>query len=178
MATASVMPHETGPVQNGVCWYATYTCSRHEKTVAQYLKDKQIETFLPLYRSWRRWKDRRKAIDLALFPSYLFVRIPAQDRIKVLQVPGVVHLVGFQGQLSAVPEHEIDALRQALANEIYVEPHPYLRMGQRVRVVRGPLMGMEGILSRKDDRSRIVISIEAIMRSIAVEVDITDVKSC
>lgn len=178
MEISPVLSPDIDRGQKKACWYATYTRSRHEKVVAQQLKDRDIETFLPVYRSWRRWKDRRKAIDSALFPSYVFVHIASQERMRVLQVPGVVHLVEFQGQLASLPEHEIDSLRRGLEHQVYAEPHPYLRIGRRVRVINGPLSGVEGILARKDERSRIVISIDAIMRSIAVEIDVTDVESC
>ncbi len=159
-------------------WYALYTVTRHEKVVARQLEERRVETFLPLYRCWRRWKDRRKAVESPLFPSYVFVRIAPQERIRVLQVPGAVHFVGFQGKLAPLPEHEIDSLRRGLEDQAHAEPHPYLRIGRLVRVKRGPLCGVEGILSRKNERSRIVISIDAIMRSVAVEIDVTDIEVC
>jgi transcription antitermination factor NusG len=158
-------------------WYAAYTNARHEKVVAQQLQQRQVETFVPLYRSWHRWKDRRKQVELALFPSYVFVRIAAQERLRVLQVPGVVHMVSFNGQLAALPEDEINALRSGLNNDVCAEPYPYLRIGRRVRVVSGPMAGTEGILSRKKDKCRVVISIDVLMRSIAVEVDGADLEA-
>jgi transcription termination/antitermination protein NusG len=158
-------------------WYAIYTNSRHEKVVARQLTERHIETFLPLYRSWHRWKDRRKQVELALFPSYVFVKIGAQEKLRVLQVSGVVHLVSFNGQLAALPEHEIDVLRNGLENHVYAEPHPYLRVGRKVRVVRGPMAGTEGILVRKKDKYRVVLSIDVLMRSVAVEVDGGDLQA-
>jgi transcription antitermination factor NusG len=157
-------------------WYALYTCPRHEKVVARQLTERSIETFLPLYRSWHRWKDRRKQVDLALFPSYVFVKIGTQEKLRVLQVSGVVHLVSFNGQLASLPEHEIEMLRDGLESQVYAEPHPYLRVGRKVRVVRGPMAGIEGILSRKKDKCRVVISIDVLMRSISVEVDGQDLE--
>jgi len=157
-------------------WYAVYTNSRHEKVVARQLLDRSIETFLPLYRTWHRWKDRRKLVELPLFPSYVFVRIEAQKRLRVLQVPGVVTLVSFNSEPAVLPEKEINALRKGLENDVHAEPHPYLRVGRKVRVMRGPMVGAEGILSRKKDKCRVVISIEVLMRSIAVEVDGADVE--
>jgi transcription antitermination factor NusG len=158
-------------------WYALYTNPRHEKVVAQQLKDRCVESFLPLYRSWRRWKDRRKQVDLALFPSYVFVRIEEHNKLQVLRIPGAVNLVSFNGKLAALPEPEIEALRNALDNQVFAEPCPYLRVGRKVRVVRGPMAGAQGILSRKKDRYRVVISVEVLMRSVALEIDGTDLEA-
>src|SRR5713101_6093645 len=176
MASATLL-HEATDVERQVArWYAIYTSSRHEKVVAQQLQDRGIENFLPLYRSWHRWKDRRKLVELALFPSYVFVRMEALKRLPVLQVPGVVKLVSFNGEPAALPEQEINALRRGLEQQVYAEPHPYLRIGRKVRVVGGPMAGVEGILSRKKDKYRVVISIQVLMRSIAVEVDGADLE--
>src|SRR5262249_30352626 len=141
------------------------------------LDERCIERFLPLYRSWHRWKDRRKLVELALFPSYVFVRIQARHKLRVLQVPGVVSLVTFNGQLVALPEQEINALRSGLDQGVYAEPCPYLRVGRRVRVAAGPLVGAEGILIKKKDKCRVVISLDVLMRSVAVEVDGTDLEA-
>lgn len=163
-------------IADRMSWYALYTTARHEKVVAKQLEQRCIETFLPLYRSWHRWKDRRKLVELALFPSYVFVRIDTHERLRVLQVPGAVSLVMFNGQPAPLPEQEINSLREGLEHEVYAEPHRYLRIGKRVRVARGPMAGIEGILSRKKDKYRVVISIEALMRSVAVEVDSADLE--
>lgn len=157
-------------------WYAIYTQARHEKTVAHLLTERSVETFLPLYRSLRCWKDRRKQIDLALFPSYVFVRIAIEQRLRVLQVPGVVNVVGFNGQFPALPDQEINSLRQGLENHVYAEPYPYLRAGKKVRVVRGPMAGAEGLLARKKDKYRVVISLDLLMRSVALEIDASDLE--
>jgi len=158
-------------------WYAAYTCSRYEKCVARQLEERRVECFLPLYRSWRRWKDRRKQLDLALFSGYVFVRIALPERLRVLEVPGVVRLVSVNGQPVPLPEQDIEALRNALEQRIYAEPHPYLRIGRRVRILHGPLAGTQGILVRKKDKFRVVISLEVLMRSVVVEVDAADVQS-
>jgi transcription antitermination factor NusG len=113
---------------------------------------------------------------MALFPGYVFVRIEEQNKLHVLKVPGVVSLVSFNGKLAALPEPEIEALRNALDNQICAEPCPYLRVGKRVRVVRGPMTGAEGILSRKKDKYRVVISVEVLMRSVALEIDGADLE--
>ena len=152
-------------------WFAVYTVVRHEKAVARQLGDRGIETFLPLYRGWHNWKDRRKLVELALFPGYVFVKIAAQNKLRVLQTYSVVNIVTFNGQLAALPEPEIDALRNALDNHVYAEPCPYLQVGRRVRVILGPMAGAAGILTRKKDKCRVVISVEVLMRSVAVEVD-------
>lgn len=171
IAGSTLLPEMPNAKQCAARWYAIYTSGRHEKAVARQLEDRSIESFLPLYRSWHRWKDRRKLVDLALFPSYVFVKIDAQDRLRVLQVPGVVSLVSFNGQPVALPEDELNALRSGLENQLYAEPHPYLRVGKKVRIVRGPMTGAEGVLSRKKDKYRVVISIDVLMRSVAVELD-------
>jgi len=157
-------------------WYAVYTCARHEKSVAQQFTQKQVESYLPLYDALHRWKDRRAHVQLPLFPGYVFVRIALQDRLKVLEVPSVVRLVGINGRPTPLPENEMTSLRNGLANDLRAEPHPYLKIGRRVRVHRGPLIGREGILVRKKDKLRLVLSIDLIMRSVAVEVDAADIE--
>ena len=166
-------PPELHPA--GVSWFAAYTCARHEKSVARQLEERGIDCFLPLYKSWRRWADRRKQVELALFPSYVFVRIDPKERLRVLQLPGVVRLVSFNGSLAALPESEIEGLRNCLEEGDYAQPHPYLRIGRRVSVVRGPLSGASGILIRKRDKLRFVISIDVLMRSVAVELNADDI---
>jgi transcription antitermination factor NusG len=157
-------------------WYAAYTNPRHEKRVAGQMDTNHIDCFVPLYRSVRRWKDRRKELELPLFPGYVFVHIALRDRLQVLQLPGVVQFVSFHGKPAALPTFEIEALRNGLARTTMVEPHPYLKMGRRVRVHSGPMAGLEGILIRRKDKFRVVLSIHMIERSVAVEVDETDVE--
>jgi transcription termination/antitermination protein NusG len=157
-------------------WYALYTCSRHEKCVAQQIEQRSIACFLPMYRTVRRWKDRRKEMELALFPGYVFVRMAMRDRLRVLELPSVVRLVSFNGQPAVLPEAEIEQLRQRLSRGGCMEPHPYLRIGRRVRVCGGPMQGLEGIIVRRKDRCRVVFSLDLIMRSVAVEVDEDDVE--
>jgi len=157
-------------------WYALTTCARHEKSVAVQIEQRSFQCFLPLYRSVRRWKDRRKELRLALFPGYVFVRMGLQDKLKVLQTPGVVRLVSFQGQPAMLPDGEIEALQVRLSGDIQVEPHPYLRAGRRVRVRCGAMQGLEGIVVRRKERCRVVFSIDMIMRSVAVEVDEADLE--
>jgi len=157
-------------------WYAVYTSANHEKRVADQLAPRAIEHFLPLYESVRRWKDRRVKLQLPLFPGYVFVRLWLGERLKVLQVPGVVRLVGFAGGPAVLPDREIEALRASLGAQLQAEPHPYITVGRRVRVTRGPLAGVEGILIRKKNVLRVVVSLDLIARSAAVEVDAADIE--
>lgn len=156
-------------------WYAAHTCSRHEKRIAQQLQERGIEHFLPLYRSVRRWKDRKKELELVLFPGYIFVRLDLADRLHVLQLPGVVRFVSFNSLPAPLPANDIEALRNGLAQNLCAEHHPYLTAGRRVKVVYGPLSGAEGIFVRRRNNSRLVVSIDAIMRSVALEIDEADV---
>jgi len=167
-----IPPSETG----GANWYALYTAPRHEKQVADQISRQGIACYLPLYRSVRRWKDRRKELALVLFPGYVFVRMALQHRLRVLQLPGAVRLVTFNGRPVPLPEAEIADLQSHLSCSGNIEPHPYLAVGRRVRVRGGPLKGLEGIIQRTKDRCRIVLSIHLIMRSVAVEVDESDVE--
>lgn len=157
-------------------WYAVYTYPRQEKVVTRNLEQRNTEYFLPLYRSVRRWKDRNKELELVLFPGYVFVHVRREDRLRVLQTPGVVRIVTFNNQPATLPNAEIEALRHGLEEGIYAEPHPYLKVGRKARVLRGPLAGLEGILLRKKDRLRFVISLDVLMRSVAVELDAADLR--
>jgi len=151
-------------------WYAVHTRSRHEKAIAARLDSQETETFLPLHRSRRTWKNGIHAeVDAPLFPCYLFARIGVHDRLRLLQTPGVIGLAATSARPTAIPNEEIALLRRATA-KLTAEPHPYLSCGDRVRIVSGPLASLAGILTRRKQVYRVVLSIEAIMRSIAVEV--------
>ena len=152
-------------------WYAAYTCAQHEKRVAQQLEACQVTNYLPLYEAVHRWKDRRKLVQLPLFPGYVFVWIPLRSRLDVLRLPGVVRLVGFNGTPTPLPEHEVEGLRRALSQGVRAEPHPHLRVGRRVRITRGPLVGREGILKRWKGALRVVLSLELIQRSILLDIE-------
>jgi transcription antitermination factor NusG len=155
-------------------WYAAYTCANHEKCVAAELETRAVEHFLPLHSSVRRWRDRRVRLDLPLFPGYVFLRLALRDKLRVLQIPSVVRLVGFNGQPAALSDDEIEVLRRGLTARLQAEPHPYLSAGRQVRVTSGPLAGLEGIVVRKKNRFRFVISLHLIMRSVSVEMDDAD----
>ncbi len=157
-------------------WFAACTRSRHEKMVADQLRGKGVEFFLPLGHTVRRWQSRMAEVDLPLFPGYVFVRIPLQDRLQVLTVPGVAYLVASAGQPLPVPEEQVLTLRERLAAGVLAEPHPYLAVGSRVRVRRGPLADLEGVLLRKHGQSRLVVSVDIIQRSIALHVEACDVE--
>lgn len=158
-------------------WYAAYTNANHEKRVTQQLEKRSVEHYLPLYESVRRWKDRRVQLQMPLFPGYVFVKLPLRDRLQLLQIPGVVHLVSFDGHPAPLPQEDIQAIRNCLDRGHQVEPHPYLTAGRRVRVRSGPLQGLEGTILRRKNRMRFVLSFELIMRSVAVEIDETELMS-
>jgi len=156
-------------------WFAVYTCSRHEKSAAKHLLTRGIEHYLPLYRSKRRWADGSKVtVELPLFPGYIFVHIDRRERVRVLEVPGVLSMVGSTSrQPVAIPDGEIEALRNGLCRRA-AEPHPLLKIGQRARIWSGPFAGLEGVVLRNGNNLRVVLTVDTIMRSIAVEVDETE----
>ena len=158
-------------------WYAVYTCANHERRVADQLANRGVEHLLPQYESVRRWKDRKVRLRLPLFPGYMFVQLALRDRLRVLQVPGVVRLVGFDGRPVPVPEGDVTRIREFLDRGFRAEPHPYLTVGKRVRVNSGPLAGMQGILLRRKRKFRVVISIELLRRGLVVDVDAADVEA-
>ena len=157
-------------------WFAIYTRHQHEKTIAQVLSAKGLQVFLPLYNSTRRWKDRSVELSLPLFPCYLFLRGMEERRLQVVTTPGIVSILSVNGQPAVIPESEIEAVRKAIEWGNRVEPHPFLRCGDRVRVIAGPLQGVEGILVRKKNLYRLVLSVEMLERSAAVEVDVSSVE--
>lgn len=156
-------------------WYAGYTAARHEKRVAEHLSQRGVEHFLPLYETVHRWKNGRHRVSLPLFPGYIFVRIPLQERLRVLEVPGFVRLVGFNALPEPLPDTDVEKMKNALSHGVVAEPYPYLTAGTRVEVRRGPLTGMTGILLRRQNKHRVVISIDLIMRAMVVDVAAEDV---
>jgi transcription antitermination factor NusG len=156
-------------------WYAIYTLPRHEKIVHEQLALRSVECYLPLFQKPSRWKDRTVQLQLPLFPGYLFVRMPLSERVRVLEAPGVVRLVGFNGLPAALPSDEIEALQRSLAIR-KAEPFPYLAAGKRVRIHSGPLEGLEGVVLRRKGQFRIIISVDSIQRSIALEMEASDLE--
>lgn len=157
-------------------WFAVYTVPRHEKHVSEILTERRIETFLPLYRTTREWKKSSPVVlELPLFPTYVFVRIAWQARRVILDTAGVLSIVGSSRESWPLPDLEIEALRSGLL-ERKIEPHPYLTVGERVRIVAGVMTGVEGVLVRKKNEFRVVLSLDSITQSVAVEVDADDVE--
>ena len=157
-------------------WFAAYTNSHHEKRVASHFGERQIESFLPLYSVLHRWKNRCEVdLDLPLFPNYVFVHIDPRERVRVLEVPGVLSLVGFGRTLAPLSDFEVETLRSCVGQR-KIEPHPYLVIGERVRIKAGPMAGMEGVLVRKKSNYRVVLALDVIMQCVAVEVDADDVE--
>ena len=157
-------------------WYAAYTAANHEKRVQEQLEQRCVDSFLPIYEAVRQWKDRRKRLTLPLFPGYVFVRLALVDRLRVLQVPSVFRLVGFNGQPTPLADEEIAGLQRGLAAGIVAQPHPYLKVGRQCQIRSGPLAGKKGILLRRKGVLRVVLSLELIMRSVVVDIDADDIE--
>lgn len=162
---------QTSPSPGGP-WFAVYTTCRHEKRVAQHMEQREIEHYLPLYVTKRKWRDGSKVVlELPLFPCYIFVRMLRAERSKVLSVPGALAVVnGTGGEAAPVPDAAILALQQGIATG-KVEPHPLLTVGQRVRIHSGPFAGMSGVIARRKSSFRVVLTLQQIMQSVAIEVD-------
>jgi transcription antitermination factor NusG len=152
-------------------WYALRVRSRHENTVALHLQARGYESFLPVYKSERRWSDRFKEIELPLFPGYVFCQFNPLNRLPILSVPGIVHVVGVGRTPVAVDETEIAALQAAVKSGLPRQPWPFLEIGRKVRIERGPLCGVEGILLSFRGHQRLVLSVTLLQRSVAVQVD-------
>ncbi len=157
-------------------WYAARTRANHERLAYERLLQRSVDSFLPTYASVRRWKDRHVHLQIPLFPGYLFVNIALGDRLRVLEVPGVTRLVSFNGKPVALNETEIGVLRRAFAEGTSAQPHPYIAVGRRVRVISGPFRGAEGLLVKQKSNFRVIISIELIMRSAIIEVSAADIE--
>jgi len=152
-------------------WFVLFVRAHQEKMTAQRLAGYEVQHYLPCYRSVRQWKDRRVTLEVPLFPGYVFVRLPFLERARVLSLPNVVGLVGGRNVPAVITAEEIDCIRRGVQFG-NASPHPSLVVGQRVMITSGVLRGMRGILLRNQNNTRVVVSIEAIARSFAVEVDI------
>jgi transcription antitermination factor NusG len=170
---APISAKVTGAAQ----WFAVYITCRHEKRVAQHLSQREIQHYLPLYRADRKWRDGSKVtLDLPLFPGYLFVHIERSERTSVLSIPGALAIVGGTGgEPASLPDAAINALQSGL-KEHRIEPHPLLCVGQLARIRSGAFAGMEGVVVRKKSGFRIVLTLEQIMQSVAVELSEDDVE--
>jgi transcription antitermination factor NusG len=162
-------------------WYALYTRSRHEKQVEMMLRRQSLQTYLPLQRAWSRRRDRRVTVELPALPGYLFVRctLYGEVRAQLKKTPGVLRLVENAGRPCVIPEDQLASLRLVLARSFEAELHPYFNVGDRVQVVRGPLMGAQGHLLRiAPGRHKLVVAVEWVNRAVAVEIDSVDVERC
>jgi transcription antitermination factor NusG len=158
-------------------WYAIYTRHQHEKMVAQILTSKGFNTFLPLYATTHKWKDRTKALSLPLFPCYVFLKGDIERRLQIVTTPGIFGLVSSGGQPAAIPNVQIEAIQRVIESGTHVEAHPFLKCGNRVRVKCGPLAGIEGILVRKKSVSRLVLTVEILGTAAAIEVSAFQVEA-
>jgi transcription antitermination factor NusG len=156
-------------------WWALYTRHQHERSVADMLSAKGFGVFLPVYESTRRWKDRKMVLSLPLFPCYVFVQGGLNRRLQVITTPGIHMILSYGERVAIIPELEIEAIRRTVQGYLHVEPHPFLKCGEKVRVIRGSLEGLEGILVRKKNVFRLVLSVEMLAQSVAVEIDAADV---
>jgi transcription antitermination factor NusG len=155
----------------GCAWHALHTRYQHEKAIAETLSNKGFEIFLPLRTVAHRWKDRTKELSLPLFPCYVFLRGGLDRRLQILTTPGVHRFVGSGGYPAPIPEVEIEGVRRVLDTRLPFEPHPFLKCGDWVRIKSGALEGLEGILVRKKNLFRLVLSVELLEKSVAVEVE-------
>ncbi|HTT17843.1 MAG TPA: UpxY family transcription antiterminator [Candidatus Sulfotelmatobacter sp.] len=154
-------------------WYALLTRARHEKVVAQRLREIGVTSFLPVVTELRKWSDRKKLVEFPLFSCYVFAKLhPSNEgRLKALRIDGVYSLVGTRGEGTAIPEEQIDAIRRIAEERLAWHSHPFLKIGQRVRIRSGALNGVEGILVARSGESTLVVSVDAIQRSLAVRID-------
>lgn len=157
-------------------WYAIRTRSRHEKLVRDQLQARGIQPFLPLVGRMRQWKDRRKLVQFPLFPGYCFAHFALRERLPVLTAVGVVEILGTRGCPVPVPASEIEAVQRLVTSILPYDPHPFLRAGMEVEVIRGPLAGIRGILVRKEPRARLVIAVSIIQQAASVELDASDIR--
>jgi len=152
-------------------WFALRVQSHCEKVVATIARNNGFEEFLPLHKSRRRWSDRLKALELRLFPRYIFCRLDPQRRLPLLTIPGVLHFVGIGKTPSPIEDMAIAAIRTAVGSGVLTEPWPFLDAGQRVRLADGPLAGLEGILVETPQRQQVVVSVTLLKRSVAVAIE-------
>jgi transcription antitermination factor NusG len=152
-------------------WYVAYTYPRHEKAVADLLTQKSIDTFLPTFTKISQWKDRRVSLELPLFAGYVFIYMHLADKTKVLSLPSVIRLLSNRGIPVPVSDDEIDSVRFCIQRSAELQKHAFLTVGDRVRVTDGIFKGLQGIVTRSNNRCRLVISIALIHQSVALEID-------
>ena len=159
-----------------VRWFALWTRSRHEQVVRAQLEQRHVDAFLPTITRWSRWRDRKKKIDWPLFPGYCFARFNPRERLPILKCAGVVNILSFEGEPAPIPEHEIDGIRQLVESDLAYDPCPIIHEGMMVEVAHGPLRGVVGRLLRKNEKARLVLSVDLIGQAVSVEVDAADVR--
>jgi transcription termination/antitermination protein NusG len=152
-------------------WFALTVRHQHERRTSDALQDKGLETLMPVYRSRRAWTDRVKEIEAPLFPGYLLCRFALEEKLRVMNTPGVAKIVGFGGAPVPVRESEIEGLQAVISSGLALRPWPYLKAGDRVRVERGPLRGIEGTLLAERGRLSLVIGVEILQRSVVVQLE-------
>jgi transcription antitermination factor NusG len=159
-------------------WYALYTRSRFEKKMLGELTDRRIEVFLPMREILSRWKDRKKKIWIPLFPGYIFVNHidTPENRFRILNIPGAVRFVGYEGHADPVPEDQIQHVRLFLESSLSIDPYPYMQIGTKVEVMAGPLKGVKGLLVEKRGRFRFIVQVDLIRQAISIEIDASDVR--
>ncbi|MFQ6616564.1 MAG: UpxY family transcription antiterminator [Fidelibacterota bacterium] len=170
------MPSQTDNGSRPV-WLAAYTKARHEKKADRELQKKGIESYLPLVKRHRQWKDRKKWVWMPLFRSYVFVRIPLTRTLDVLETYGIHHLVRFQNRYAEIPEDQIESVKRMLEGGYVPDSHDYFDVGNEVEVIAGPLKGVRGVLSRKDGSSRFVLRIDGIRQAISLRIDASMLKA-
>jgi len=176
MKAASEYQARQVPAPEQRIWIAAYVWSNQEKSIERQLRMRDIEVFLPVHTVTKRWKNRTTAkVELPLFPGYVFVKIPRNETVRVLEVSLVHSIVGNARGALELPHEEIEALRTGLQQRM-VEPHPYLKIGNTARIRSGALAGMKGVVVRVNDQLRVVLSVDAISRSIAVHVTAEDLE--
>jgi len=159
-------------------WYALTVKPQHEKAAAEQLRFKGLETYLPMYRTRRRWSDRVKTIQLPLFPQYIFSRFYYADRIRILETASILSIVSFGGVPCPVEARQLEGLRAIVGSGLPYCPWQLLRAGERVQICAGPLEGVEGVLAREKSEWRVVVNLELLQRAVAVEVDRDLVRPC
>jgi len=157
-------------------WYAVYTIVRHEKAVNSALLEKDIETFLPLREVISQWKDRKKKVLLPLFPGYLFINSNLEDRLTILNTPGIVRILGVTGSPIPIPDEQVEAIKKLIESRLPYDPYPYYNEGKMVMVVNGPLQGVVGRILQKRTSNKLILSVDLIKRSVSVEVQAEDVE--
>jgi transcription antitermination factor NusG len=166
------------PVQNSVRWYAVQTRARSERAVSWRLTQHGIFTFLPVVTEIHRWSDRKKRIEVPLFGCYIFCKLAgtSEERLVMFRTEGILGIVGARGEGTPIPDEQIETIRALVEHKIACHEHPFLKVGQRVRVHGGAMDGIEGVLQECSDGRRLVVSVEAIQRSLAIRIEGYDVE--